>query len=330
LLRSIRARVTVVVAAGALVAIWLPAVAAVAAFSPSVFTDREFLMMLIAATVLLGCVAWLIGRLAARFAVLPLTQASVRLEAIARGQLNPSIVTGSPEEIERLDAAVGEIVRRGWQRELRQATTVGALAHDVRSSLAAMANMLDESASLLDAGGKPLVVNSNGVGPALLSEVRRMQTLTGDLVALMRSSTAAVQEESVEMSPIVQSVARAVQAASGVPIDVVITRSFARTAPVGLVERVLRNLIENAAVAARNCVKVEVLDGLILVADDGPGFPLTMLDVPDNLGRIQSHVSGVVDHGVGFEIASRLAEACGGRVVIQRSTQNGSTVLVYL
>lgn len=326
---SIDMRVSLIVAAAVFVAVFLPASVAVIVGAPGAWTDQSFVVSAVLAALAVVVVAWLAGRAAARVVLEPLRRTIGRLEAVASGERAAVPPSGGATEIGRIEEAVMEIVDSAWERERRYATTVGALAHDVRLSLAAVKGVMDPL--VLDDEGASVTLSSS-VARAVREEIERLQAMTSDLVVLMRPRVDAPDAGSMPVSPIVLEVARAVMVTTGREIVVNVTKEFDRPLPRQVVERLFRNLLQNAATAARERVVVEVLEGLVTISDDGPGFGGRSgpWHGSRDLHRHQPVYSAQPQHGFGFDIACRLAELAGGKVVIEHSSSAGTRLLVYV
>ena len=321
---SIDARVSSIVAAAVFVAVFVPASIAVTIAAPGAWRDASFLWSAVLATLAVVVVAWLAGRATARAVLEPLRRTVGRLEAVASGERVAVRTTGGAAEIARIEQAVMAVVDAAWERERRYSTTVGALAHDVRLSLAAVKGVLDPQVHGEEGFGLTL---SHSVANAVREEIERLQAMTSDLVVLMRPRSDVSTSVAQPVGPIVLEVARAVTAATGREIVVNVTKEFHRSVPRQIIERVFRNLLQNAATAARQHVVVEVLEGLVTISDDGPGLPGRVQ--ADGVAQNPSH-RAKPQHGFGFDIACRLAELAGGKVVVEHTSAVGTRVLVYV
>lgn len=102
-----------------------------------------------------------------------------------------------------------------------------------------------------------------------------------------------------------------------------------------LLERVLANLLENAAkytppdstvtIAAR--VRDDWVD--VTVSDDGPGLPAGREDLFEKFtrGQRESHLPGV---GLGLAICRAIVEAHGGRIGAARAAEGGAAITFSL
>lgn len=323
---SLGTRIGLTVAGGVTAALVIPTAAVVSVLEPGFWSDGRFVSAFAGAAVSIMAVAALVAQVATKGIVGPLKSAIDRLEAVAIGDDDPPRRRApTVPELERLDALVDQLVENAWDRERRFTVAVGALAHDARASLSAVHQVL-RAAQRGTTAERPEVRFPPGVTELLLSEIERLQALTTDLVMIMRPQPVAGGEVLV-VDEVVREVADSVASATSVPVSVVVTKSFERRGARLVLDRLLRNVIENAAKAARNNVTIEVLEGLVIVNDDGGGMPEEVA-VGRSVGRRAQ--TGAVAHGFGLEIAQRLAGLLGGRLVIERTGPSGTTVLVYV
>lgn len=324
---TLERRVTLIVSGGVAAALVIPAAVVASIVEPSSWMNIGFVVAFLTGATLTVIASVLIGRAAARAAVVPLQQTVQRLEALAEGDIAEITMPSSVEELDRLQRLVNQLVERTRQREQSFGVAVGALAHDARASLVAIKRALTLVASSDENAGRIPDAHLPGELVGLMSrELDRVQGLTSDLVMMMRSSPIETTDVT-DLVVVIQDVVAHVRPLTDIAIDVVVTRTFERRVSVAVVDRVFRNVIENAASAARTHVSIEVLEGLIVVADDGPGIP----DYARGHGSSPQPVNpSRPDHGFGMEIARRLAELAGGKIAIERSDDRGTRVLIYL
>jgi signal transduction histidine kinase len=287
-------------------------------YAPMAWTSTVFVFGFLLGVILLFVAAVALGTSMARAVTAPIAAATARIAHLAEtGSDVPGAGTKGLVEIDELLTATKSLVTTTRSREARMATAVGALAHDVRTDLRAIATVIQQSRD--EASGDLHLPSSSA--SLVEREIARVRSMTSDLVLMMKTPEQREGDSrtSVDIARLVEDVVSAVLVGAKVPIHLAVEKRFQRAIPSTLIERTLRNLIDNAARYARTSVVVRVFDGLIVVSDDGPGF-----------ASAQTSARSVGVHGHGFEIASRLAEISGGRVAIERSDDRGTVVLVYL
>jgi two-component system, OmpR family, sensor kinase len=309
---------TVAVGTALSVAILAPALVWISFLAPTAWSSAGFVVGFVSAGAVLFFLCFAIARLLADAVTAPIFAAAARIEHIAdTGNDLPDAPLHTVGELDHLLSAVRHLVETARGRERRLATAIGALAHDVRTDLRAIATVL----TLGRTGPGGDVVLPAATADLVDREIERARTMTSDLVVLMRSPETLPEPgpTPVDVAGLVEDVVASVAARSSVAVAIEIEKRFERPVPRALVERALRNVIDNAVRYARTSVTVRVYDGLVIVADDGPGMQREASD---------ALASGL--HGYGFQIASRLAELVGGRVAIERSDASGTVVLVYV
>ena len=197
---------------------------------------------------------------------------------------------------------------------------LSALSHDLRTPLTGLVG-LSESLTL----SRPALASSQmELACALRDEARRMSTLVSNLLDMAR-----IQSGGIKLRQEWQSVEEAVGAALRVCRWQLGGRMVAtRLAPglplvrfdATLVERVLCNLLENAAKYTPLDAAIEIgarlEDGMLVlsVCDDGPGLPAGREDALFEKfvrGQQESPIAGV---GLGLAICRAIVDAHGGRM----------------
>ena len=222
------------------------------------------------------------------------------------------------DEIARVYEAVEHFIVAARNREDRLATAVGALAHDVRADLRAVATVLQQGREG-DTKGISLAAD---VSTLVEQALGRARTMTGDLVLLLGMGSGDRNPPlEADVASVVREACRAASLGTSKRIDPVIERSFSRPVDVHVLDRIVRNLLDNAVRHARAAVTVAVFEGLIVITDDGEGFDFQPME-----GAIRPSRG----HGYGLDIAFSLAAHIGARVAVERTDQTGTRVLIYI
>jgi two-component system sensor histidine kinase KdpD len=222
------------------------------------------------------------------------------------------------ERVHYVEVAQEAVVSMEGER-LRN-SLLSALSHDLRTPLTGLVG-LSESLTL----SRPALASGQmELACALRDEARRMSTLVANLLDMAR-----IQSGGVKLRLEWQSVEEAVGAALRVcrwqlggravatrlPLELPLVRFDA-----ALIERVLCNLLENAAKYTPADAAIEIGarldDGLLVlsVCDDGPGLPAGREDALFEKfvrGQQESPIAGV---GLGLAICRAIVDAHGGRM----------------
>lgn len=206
-------------------------------------------------------------------------------------------------QIEELTDVVSLEARLRRSEALAQLGSMSAaVAHELRNPLAGISGAIQVIARSLpaDAPYRPIMGKVD-------EEVRRLNALVTDLLAFARPGMARL--EAVDLRQAAADAVGLVAADQpGVRFEVV--GDGTAHADAHLVRQVLLNLLANAgqAVEGRGRVRIEVEDGRISVADDGPGVP------PDRAEEIfQPFVTTKTrGTGLGLAISQRSARATHG------------------
>ncbi len=222
------------------------------------------------------------------------------------------------DEVGRLAATMNRMLERLEAARDRQRAFVADASHDLQSPLAA------QRAQLEVALAHPDRADSATLGRELLASTAEMEHLVRDLLVLAAAEDGATGPRAVPLDLEDVALEEAARARTGA--SVAVDTSGVSAAPAVAdrddVQRIVRNLLDNALAHARTAVRVRVsadLDGARLdVADDGPGIPEADRErIFDRFHRgdpaRSRHSSG---SGLGLAIARTLAERNGGTLVL--------------
>lgn len=243
---------------------------------------------------------------------------------------------GTDDEIGALARTLNEMLDRLEVAAGRQRAFVADAAHELRTPVAALRAQLDVAAT------HPGAYAPGELVAVLGAEVRRMQALVDDLLLLARLGSRPLPAGEVDLGAVARdavalAVAGAVAGAAPAPeagpagtggraadaapaerpaVEVVgAGRARGDAAALG---RVVRNLVDNALRHADGSVRVEVADGRVTVADDGPGVPAAERERAFErfvrLDEARARPGG--GSGLGLAIARELAREHGGDVVL--------------
>jgi len=244
------------------------------------------------------------------------------------------------ERVHYVEVAQGAVVQMESER-LRN-TLLAAMSHDVRTPLTAL---IGQAESL--AGSEPLTPDQKGAADAISHEARELSALVGNLLEMARLESGQV-ELRLEWQSVEEVVGSAIRAARHALGPLAVRSTIASDLPLvefdaGLIERVLVNLMENAAKYGVNtpphtpAVEVSALasqDILELrVRDFGPGLPPASLGKEADLfekftrGKNESTTRGV---GLGLAICKAIVDSHKGRITARNADGGGAEFTITL
>ena len=216
-----------------------------------------------------------VGRLAAGRVLLPLVSVSQAAETIAGGRLDTRLEAVGDADLATLASSFNRMADALQERIRHEARFTSDVSHELRSPLTTLSNalgVLDSHRSDLDPRGRRAL-------ELLDIEVRRFQRMVDDLLEISRmdAGSAELLLDEVEVGELVRQAA-ASTGAGAVPVDVAPSTVGVRLlVDKRRIERVVANLVENAAQSAGGATRlaVEPAPGAvrIVVADHGPGVP---------------------------------------------------------
>ena len=267
---------------------------------------------------------WAAGR-----ALRPVKRVSRTLEQITAFDLHRRVPeTGMADEIGELTRTVNATLQRLDTAVDRQRRFVADASHELRGPLASLRADLEISIE------HPEHTPWSTVVAATLTDVERLQQLTEDLLLLARlDATHAPAHAVVDLAAIAS--AAADEVLTGVAVE---RRGLAGGALVtgnrSQLDRLVRNLVANAAAHASGCVTVGIdrLAGVVrlLVSDDGAGIsPVDRTRIFEPFVRLDdARTRGTGGTGLGLAIVRDIAAAHHASVDITDTEPHGATFVV--
>ena len=259
---------------------------------------------------LLGAVAWFVtGR-----ALHPVEAMRAEADAITHSTLHRRVPEpAAVDEVGRLARTLNAMLDRLESSAERQRRFVADASHELRTPVATLRAELEVALRAGDAAAL-----RRGVEGALAEEAR-LEALLADLLLL-----ASVEDAPLAIVDQVDLAAVAVAEAErprAVPITVAVAGAAVVPGSRRAIERVVTNLLDNAARHARSAVTVTVDGGQLVVDDDGPGIAEADRErVFERFTRLdEGRTRDEGGSGLGLSIVRAVVDAHGGAVTIERS-----------
>jgi signal transduction histidine kinase len=238
---------------------------------------------------------------------------------------------GSGDEIDRLAGTMNTMLARLERSADRHRRFVADASHELRSPLASLRTVLEVAAAHPDPATTQLTVED------ALIDTTRLEALVADLLALARLDNPETrqQQRAVDLAALAQEVRERVD-----PGAVILTCTTHGPAIVSgdavLLQRALRNMIDNAIRHARSIVTVTVQPCVgghqLVVDDDGMGVPSAdrtrIFERFTRLDEARARDDG--GSGLGLAIVTELADALGGTVTVDDSPMGGARFVLTL
>jgi two-component system sensor histidine kinase MprB len=211
----------------------------------------------------------------------------------------------------------------------RQRQLVADAGHELRTPLTSLRTnieLLSQAHDRLPARARDELLTD------IRAQIGELSTLVGDLVELARDEPLSRDPETVELADVVDNaVERVRRRAPGITFDVR-TQPWLVLGDAQLLERAVTNLLDNAAKWSPplGTVHVRLTDGLLSVADEGPG--IRDEDLPHVFERFyrSSEARTLPGSGLGLAIVQQTAERHGGRVEAGRAAAGGALFTLRL
>ena len=239
------------------------------------------------------------------------------------------------ERVHYVEVAQQAVVEMESER-LRNAL-LAAISHDVRTPLTALIGL----AETLRSSVPPLSPAQRETAEAITQAARALHALVSNLLdmARLQSGAVALRSDWQSVEEVVGSAIRQAEHALGrmavatrLPADLPLVEFDAV-----LLERVLVNLLENAAKYGQGPIEVRAEAGAdtlsLSVRDHGPGLPATMKANPEALfdkftrGQAESATPGA---GLGLAIAKAIVDAHRGQITASDAESGGAVFTLTL
>ncbi|MEV8316036.1 two-component system sensor histidine kinase CseC [Streptomyces sp. NPDC059900] len=242
-----------------------------------------------------------------------LRKAATAAREVARGQTDVSVrdaiggvVRDETDDLARSVDAMADALKQRLEAERR---VTADIAHELRTPVTGLLT----AAELLPPGRPTELVRDRA---------QAMRTLVEDVLEVARLDSAAERAELQDLM-LGEFVTRRIAALNSEVSVTVVHESEVTTDPRRL-ERILGNLLANAAKHGKPPVEVSVEGRVVRVRDHGPGFPAGLLAEGPSRFRTGSTDRAGVGHGLGLTIAAGQARVLGARLTFRNVAPAGA------
>ncbi|WP_406343203.1 two-component system sensor histidine kinase CseC [Streptomyces sp. NBC_00648] len=217
------------------------------------------------------------------------------------------VVRDETDELARAVDALTDALQERLEAERR---VTADIAHELRTPVTGLLT----AAELLPPGRPTELVRNRA---------QAMRTLVEDVLEVARLDSASERAELQEIA-LGEFVSRRVAVLDPEVVVRVVHESWVNTDPRRL-ERILGNLLGNAAKHGAGPVEVTVEGRVVRIRDHGPGFPEALLREGPSRFRTGSSDRAGHGHGLGLTIASGQARVLGARLTFRNAAGSPST-----
>ena len=274
-------------------------------------------------------VAALLGAAVSRTAVAPLRRLTETTERIIdTGDLSERTGQRGRDEVSRLSTRLDELLATLETSLRMQRQLVADASHELRTPIATLRANFEVLAD-------PGALDANERTELLIDvrdELESMTALVGELVELARGEEFDIEPREFRLDEVVSdAVGRAARRAPDVSFRTHLEPSVVTGVP-ERVERAVANLLDNARKwsPAGATVEVAVHDGLVEVRDHGPGIAAEDLPLVFNRFYRSAKARGMPGAGLGLAIVKQIADAHGGKVMVDAAPGGGALLRLQL
>lgn len=307
--------------------------AAVLVAAPVVELDRTLGRLQLAAAVTGGggaVLGGLLGLVVAGAAVRPVARLTSAAEQVARTRdLSTQLPVGGRDELSRLTATFNEMLTALRTSEQAQRRLVADASHELRTPLSSLRVNVE---LLAGRGAKLPAAERRAVLADVVAQAKALSELMTGILDLARGQEPAAVTETFAIDEVIE---RALVAARRdwpvVTFEADLEEWDIAGDPARL-ERAVVNLLGNAAKYAgdRGPVQVRLADGVLTVADAGPGIPAAERDRVFERFHRAAATQELPGSGLGLAIVRQAVEELGGTVAVGESSRGGALLTVDL
>lgn len=270
-----------------------------------------------------GTVTWrVVGR-----ALAPVERMRAEVEAISSKELHRRVPDPpGNDEVARLAETMNRMLTRLEQGQTRQRRFISDASHELRSPVATIRQHAEVALS------HPNVTRIDELAEVVLAEDLRLQRMVEDLLLLTKidEGTLHLWRESVDLDDLLFAEAARLRATTDVLVDTSEVSAGRVSGDRRQLDKLVRNLIDNAARHAHDKVALSLRehDGevLLTVDDDGEGIPTFERErIFERFVRLEAardRDSG--GSGLGLAIVAEIAGAHGATIAVRDRPEGGT------
>lgn len=273
------------------------------------FWRYRALMWLVAATLAMAPIAWILSRRLAR----PIALFARAADRLGRDPRAPPLEVEGPPEIAGAAVAFNEMQARLQRYVDDRSMLTAAIAHDLRTPLMRLSLRLESAPEPLRA--------------ATENDIRDMEAMIAAVLGFMRDLSAPISRQRLDLRSLVESVTDGF-ADRGDAVTLMPGAALVVDGDRPGLKSVVGNLVGNAVAYAGGAeveLGADAGEAWVLVSDRGPGLP------PDMLERVfqpffrmeQSRNRATGGAGLGLASARAVARAHGGDVILSNRAGGG-------
>lgn len=260
-------------------------------------------------------------------ALAPVEAIRGEVEAISGRELHRRVpIPGSRDEITSLATTMNSMLDRLEESHLRQRRFVSDASHELRSPVAAIRQEAEVTLA------HPDTTTIKELAKSVLDEDMRLQRIVDDLLLLtsMDEGTAGLETKPIELDDLVFEEAERLGSFTGLKVDVAGVSEGVVRGDRSKIERLVRNLTDNAARHASSSIRLAVRQAngkvVMQIDDDGPGVPADKRNfVFERFSRLDgARARNHGGAGLGLAIVAEIAAAHGGKVAVTEAPLGGA------
>jgi signal transduction histidine kinase len=274
----------------------------------------------------------LVAYLATRIGLRPVERIRAETAGMTSRDLHRRVpVPPTRDAVAQLATTLNETLDRLQRSSDQQRRFVADVTHELRSPVASLRAVLEVAATHADRADWPEVAGD------AIEDLDRIQALIEDLLTLARFDVdELIVTEPLDLAVLVRRHLAGRSSYDGIVVKVVAGQEATIDGNARELDRLVRNLVDNAERYARSTVEVSVRtdDGraVLTVADDGPGIaPADRTRVFERFVRLDDARSrGEGGAGLGLAIAHDIVVRHGGRISARGGPAGGALLHVAL